>query len=408
MAREENKWPCPMPLFQVVVCGEELSGKTFAVNYLKSKFEDLGYEVYTIGESKNGQFLSEESMSYDEFAKRPPLERREYSLKMVEDRIKAEKATAETALSRSSEGFKSVMLVDRPWWDGYYYMLKRAKSDKGRIVEYRWEDVLADLILRGRMVFCGYGVFPMFLQLSPLSCELARATDFSENRPSKAYGDDAETLRYRIQSYVDYQLFFLYIKSILIYHKAVVTATVDSEISTLRFPSSYRDKVLKVVKESASGKDFSNLPAKKRLACLEVLKTFNLMSIHAMLDDVGGKKKKVKTSISDEIAESKKLDWLLMDFGTIMSVTKQLLDVIDLGWFSGKEAAEMLSHFQQNMFVQNFDGRERFLDESVLRVTDSYDKACALIQREAEAKKESDAILDILGKARKAKGLDIN
>lgn len=373
-----DRWPYGMPLFQVVLCGEELSGKSHALSYLESVFAGEGFRVFKVKESASDFMLNAETASYDDFAKRSAFERRDAQFKVLEHRIEEESIILREALQETMTGKKAVMIVDRPWWDPYYYMLKRTASDKGATKEYSWDSIFADLMLRGRMVFYPYGVVPLYVHLAPLDYSITKGADESNHRPSKAVGNTPSTLRYRMQSYVDYHLFFLFVKSIVIYHRAVMTAAVENEREMLILPSDYRDRVLNIVKEKSENMDWSGLPVVERLAREEIIKTFNEASVFAMLEN-DPEVQKGGTNLFDIAAHR---EWALVDASMTLSVLKQTLDVTNLGWIPKKESDSLIRHLTNQIFIKDVRMRDKFLDGCVASIINQYSQVVAKMEED--------------------------
>jgi hypothetical protein len=371
-----------MPLFQVVLCGEELAGKSHAVSHLEKVFVGEGFRVFKVKEGASDFILDSETDSYDAFAKKSPLERRDAQFKALQHRIEEEGIVLKEALEQTMTGNKAVMIVDRPWWDPYYYMLKRTANDKGVVKEYSWDSIFADIMLRGRMVFYPYGVVPLYVHLAPLDHSITKGADDSNLRPSKALGNTPSTLRYRLQSYVDYHLFFFFVKSMIVHHKAVMTTAVENERETIVIPPNYRDRVLGVAKELSATVDWSGLPVVERLAREEVIKTFNEASVYAMLES-DPEVQKGGANVFD-VAATK--EWALMDSSMTLSVLKQVLDVTNLGWLPKKESDTLIRDLTSQIFVKDVQKRDKFLDGCVGSIIRQY--AHILSQMEESEKEE--------------------
>jgi len=198
------------PTVFVHLCGEEGSGKSHALEYLKEKMKDKGIHVLTI-EEDTSDFFDDKVKTFDQFCRLSGDERAKRSGKVFVNRIKKEVAIVKYL--DDYDGDKPiVILADRPWWDCYYYSLKRDATQPGH--ELNLFDLLTFTFLNGPPVRYA-NLMPILMIFCPLSPEILNEAEDKDSRPKKVTKRSGDIIAQRAVDFVNYSQFQLMMQPLL-------------------------------------------------------------------------------------------------------------------------------------------------------------------------------------------------
>ena len=193
-----------MPQLLVILSGEEGSGKSYALKFFADKLTKKGLNVVTIPEDTT-PFYGDGVKTYDQFCKLPPDERRAKSFEVLKRRVKLEE---EFLFSDKYPDDKTTCIIlDRPWWDTFYYSLRRSVENGQE--ELGPFDLLAMLYLSGFNLTYPEHCLTIVYNFLPLAPKfLTTMEDDSKHlRPKRVTKDSCAEQLHRLKWYVNYNIF---------------------------------------------------------------------------------------------------------------------------------------------------------------------------------------------------------
>lgn len=188
------------PVIILYVCGEEASGKTYSINLLAEKFKKVNLETVVIDEDTTA-FFDKDVKTYDEFCLLGPKERYARTTKVVGRNIEELQKVSKIALSpKVTEPI--LVLIDRPWWDGFYYSIKRSENNRRAKQELSFFDAMSFIACEDIPILPKGCVYCSFIFLNPLKSVLLKS---DKKRPAKCVDSKFEIAR--AEEFVNYLSF---------------------------------------------------------------------------------------------------------------------------------------------------------------------------------------------------------
>jgi hypothetical protein len=199
----------------IIIGHLEGSGGSTTVDRLAQDLRLAGHAVEVVREDLT-PFFNARTQTYADFCKLPASDRRAASLAVLDTRIMMERMILAPDLTISTEETPStklkIVIIDRPWWDAMYYMLRRSAELPG--VEGDMFDVIHKVHINKELVTYPEPGLVLMCGLNPLHPDLLKedAEDSvrKKMRDSHVYKKGFKEQLLRLKQYVNYWLFFIY------------------------------------------------------------------------------------------------------------------------------------------------------------------------------------------------------
>jgi hypothetical protein len=191
----------------MILSGEEFSGKSYAVNYFAEALSKQGVNVVKVPEDTS-PFFVDGTKTFDDFLKLPAAIRRSRSFEVFQKRIQLENEYLYS--DKYPDNQVTCVLLDRPWWDTFYYSLRRSIDGyTGGEQELSAFDIMSLLHLSGFRLAYPEHCMTIVYNMLPLSPKFVTENEQSNcwKRPSRVLMDTPKERLHRLKWFANYNTF---------------------------------------------------------------------------------------------------------------------------------------------------------------------------------------------------------